>query len=547
MRTCLCHFVQIFDIIFLMKKYTVLLVDDEPEVIEIMQKKIDWEGLGFTVYGTAENGVQALEMINDNPPDVVMTDIKMPYMDGMELSAHIREKYPDIRIVVFTGFDEFEYAKQAIHLNITEYILKPVNATELTEALDKIRSDLDKEREGQKNIDSLMKYYEESLPAMKSRFATLLIENQVPSDQIESMAAEYRFSLTEPYVCVVIFHVSKTHAPEGTDYQVLRMAVWRYVYDRLKNKWNVLFLSYQHDNVMIVQMHEAEDATKLTDDCSIVARNAGHVTGSVVTAGMGHVTDGMEGLRASWLGAREALSYRVLYGTGRAINISEITPGGNDSYEIGGTESVHAILQQIRMGDEKSLNDSIDDFFAGVTEHATSVTQYRLELSGLVSSLITFAGNNQVTVNSDNDPYQNITEMDRASFAEWLKSVCIDMQSQISAARVSSGVSYVDKAKNYVLNNYQNPKLSIGDVCSELGVSESYFSGVFKKTTGESFVSYLTEFRMETAARLLLETSDKSYVIGKAVGFEDANYFSYVFKKQYGVSPTRYRKREEAK
>ena len=105
MRTCLCHFVPIFAIIFLMEKYTVLLVDDEPEVIEIIQKKIDWEGLGFTVYGTAENGVQALEMINANPPDVVMTDIKMPYMDGMELSAHIREKYPDIRIVVFTCFD----------------------------------------------------------------------------------------------------------------------------------------------------------------------------------------------------------------------------------------------------------------------------------------------------------------------------------------------------------------------------------------------------------------------------------------------------------
>ena len=105
----------------------------------------------------------------------------------------------------------------------------------------------------------------------------------------------------------------------------------------------------------------------------------------------------------------------------------------------------------------------------------------------------------------------------------------------------------MDKTKAYVKEHYSESGLSIGDVCRTLGVSESYFSSVFKKETGESFVSYLTEYRMETAARLLLETSDKSYVIGKKVGFEDANYFSYVFKKQYGVSPTRYRKREEAK
>lgn len=545
--TCLCHFVPIFAIIFLMEKYTVLLVDDEPEVIEIMQKKIDWEGLGFTVYGTAENGVQALEMIYDNPPDVVMTDIKMPYMDGMELSAHIREKYPDIRIVVFTGFDEFEYAKQAIHLNITEYILKPVNATELAETLDKIRSDLDKEREGQKNIDSLIRYYQETLPAMQSRFLTMLLENQIPDDEIDREKEEHRVEISEPYVVAVIFHVSTTHMPEGADYQVLRMAVWKYVNERLREKWKALFLSYQHDTVMVAQLSEERDLTRLTDECGMVCSNSGHMTGALVSAGVGTAVEDIRNLRTSWLGAREALSYRVLYGTGKAINIREIAPAGNDYYDIGDGEDVHAILQQIRMGTEELLNEAIDHYSENLTARAASVDQYHVELSGLIANLIDFTKNNEIPESwgEYSDPYRNITEMDQTSFIAWLKKTCLNMQKRLAVIRESSGASYVDKTKTYVKEHYSESGLSIGDVCRTLGVSESYFSSVFKKETGESFVSYLTEYRMETAARLLLETSDKSYVIGKKVGFEDANYFSYVFKKQYGVSPTRYRKREE--
>lgn len=530
-----------------MEKYSVLLVDDEPEVIQIMLKKIDWEGLGFTVSGYAENGASALEMINQNPPDVVMTDIRMPYMDGMELSGHIREQYPDMRIVLFTGFDEFEYARTAIHLNISEYILKPVNAAELTETLTRIRADLDRERKEQQNIDTLMRYYNESLPAMQSRFAVMLLENQIAADQIERLAEEYRFSIEKPFATVAIFHVSRTHMPEGGDYQVLRMAVWRYAYDRLKDRWRVLFFSYQHDNVMIVQLDESTDIRRLTDECSIVARNAGHVTGAVVTVGIGRVIRSVSEIRDCWLGAREALSYRVIFGTGRAINIREATPGGKDTYEIGGEESIHNILQKIRMGDDASLREAVEEYFSRLSDHFLSLGQYRTELTGLVTAILQFARKNQIRMNEVADPYSNITGMDRAAFEDWILSVCLDLQHRLAAARTSSGVSYVDSARSIVMQNYQDPDLSIGDVCKSLGVSESYFSGVFKKTTGESFVSYLTRIRMEIAAQLLTETTDKSYVIGKKVGFLDANYFSYVFKKQYGVSPSRYRKKEEDK
>ena len=135
--------------------YTVLLVDDEEEVIQVIMKKINWEGLGFSVIGYATNGVKALEMVEEFQPDVVMTDIKMPYMDGMELSGRIKTELPATKILLFTGYDEFEYAKEAVHLEVEEYILKPVNSIELTNVLTQVKIKLDQEISEKRNVATL--------------------------------------------------------------------------------------------------------------------------------------------------------------------------------------------------------------------------------------------------------------------------------------------------------------------------------------------------------------------------------------------------------
>ena len=130
-----------------MEQYKVILVDDEVEVIDVMKKKIRWNDLGFDVVGSATNGVKALELVEKLQPDVVLTDIKMPYMDGLELARKLNQDYPNIYIMLCTGFDEFEYAKEAVHLEIKEYMLKPINASELSAGLTKLKDTLPDEAE----------------------------------------------------------------------------------------------------------------------------------------------------------------------------------------------------------------------------------------------------------------------------------------------------------------------------------------------------------------------------------------------------------------
>ena len=126
-----------------MQQYSVLLVDDEEDVIRVIMKKIDWERMGFTVIGYAHNGVEALEMVEECVPDVVLTDIKMPYMDGLAMSRKLKERYQNIKIIIFSGFDEFEYAKQCIGLGITDYLLKPIVRADIQSACKKAIHELD--------------------------------------------------------------------------------------------------------------------------------------------------------------------------------------------------------------------------------------------------------------------------------------------------------------------------------------------------------------------------------------------------------------------
>ncbi len=175
-----------------MEQYKVILVDDEVEVIDVMKKKIRWNDLGFDVVGSATNGVKALELVEKLQPDVVLTDIKMPYMDGLELARKLNQDYPNIYIMLCTGFDEFEYAKEAVHLEIKEYMLKPISATELSESLMKLKATLDREREEKLNVKKLEDYFQEVLPKLQSNFFISLIEGRVREEDYERFLLDYQ-------------------------------------------------------------------------------------------------------------------------------------------------------------------------------------------------------------------------------------------------------------------------------------------------------------------------------------------------------------------
>lgn len=171
--------------------YKIMLVDDEEEVRTSIIRKMDWEALGFHVVGDAENGEDALEKIHILEPDVIITDIHMPYMDGLQLAETVREKYPGKEVVIFSGYNDFEYAKQAIKCGVTEYILKPVNSEELGEILQRIRQKRDRYLEQQRDISILRENYRKNFPILKEKFLNDWMEEKTVREELYDKLEEY--------------------------------------------------------------------------------------------------------------------------------------------------------------------------------------------------------------------------------------------------------------------------------------------------------------------------------------------------------------------
>ena len=525
-----------------MRLYSVLLVDDEEDAFQVIMRKINWEELGFSIAGYAGNGIEALEMAEKTQPDVVMTDIRMPYMDGLTLSRKLKELYPNIKIIIFSGFDEFEYAREAIRIEAEAYVLKPINAGELRKIFENLRADMDRERDEKQNIDKLQKYYLESLPVLQENFYTLLIEGRISADKLEQYFKEYQIQMSGPYYVVTVLHmIDLTGKLEP---YLTAVAVKKLAEEQVAEKWDCKIFSYLGEIIIITQLSEKKEVTDYTDYMDRFCKMARRVCRAEVTAGIGRVCDEMSDLPVSYKGAADAVSYRVILGNTRAINITEVNPkNGDEAWE---ERTVRQIFKTIKTGNRTSLEEAVSECVKQLFGRETSLQKYRLLIMEIITDIFRFGSDNQLKMEQifgeNEDVYSKVIRMESVdALKKWLTDVSVKMQDMILADRTNTTKSFVRRAKEYVKEHYSDQELSVEVVCKALGVSTSYFSTVFKKETGKTFVKYLTEFRMEKAADLLLTKKEKTYLIAQKVGYSDPNYFSYVFKRQFGVPPSKYR------
>ena len=530
-----------------MNKYSVLLVDDEEEVFEVIRKKLDWEAMGFYVAGYARNGVEALEMTEEMQVDVVMTDIKMPYMDGLTLCKKLKELYPTMKVIIFSGFDEFEYAKEAIKIEAEEYILKPVNSNELREVFERIKVNLDRELDEKRNIDKLREYYMESLPVLQENFYTSLIEGRIMGNEIEEYARNYQIEFAGPYYVVTVLHISTANpiSEDTIDPILLAVSVEKLAKEQLAGKWDSRVVTYLGDIIVITQLPNEESITRFTDRMDRICKMAGRVCKALVTAGIGHICNQPAGLPVSYQGAQTAISYRVLYGTGRSINIAETDP--RENVDVPWEESyIQEIIKRIKMGEAESLQAEIRKFTAQIAGSRMSLQKYRILIMELITEFFRLGANNRIDLEEvfgeNSDVYTQAIQLESPEALEkWLCENCLKMQKQVLNERRDTTKSFVKKAIAYVKEHYADQDLSIETICGYLSVSAAYFSTVFKKETGKTFINYLTDYRMEVAENLLLTENEKTYIIAQKVGYSDPNYFSYAFKKQFGMSPSKYK------
>ena len=531
-------------------RYSVLLVDDEEDVIRIIMKKLDWESMGLVIIGHAANGVEALEMAEELSPDIVMTDIKMPYMDGLTLCKKLKELSRTIRVIIFSGFDEFEYAKEAIKMEAAEYLLKPVNAVELKEVFERVKNDLDRELDEKRNTDKLRAYYMESLPVLQESFYMALLEGRIAPEQIGRYMDSYQVQLQGPYYVVAVLHLSQQSLEEEyrMDPFLQAVSVRKFAEEQVEDRWRSRVVIYLGDIIMISQMHSREEMLEYTNEMDRLCRMAKKVCNARITAGIGYLCDNLEQLPLSYQGAKQAVSYRVLYGNTRAISISEVEPAEHVelNWEDVYSTYIQQIMKKVRVGEQDGLEKAISQFTEWLSGEQISMQKYRIVMMELVAELFRFTASHNLNPENvfggNGDVYSQVLQMESAEVLDrWLRRVCTNLQNAVMNERQDSTKFFVKNAEEYVKEHFADQDLGVDEVCRKLNVSAAYFSTIFKKETGKTFVRYLTDYRMEKAVNMLMTGNEKTYVIAEKVGYAEPNYFSYVFKKQFGMSPSKYK------
>lgn len=527
-----------------MEYYKVLLVDDEEDVRRAIVRKMDWRSLGFELAGEAGNGEEALELAERLEPDVVMTDIKMPFMDGLELCRRIKQLLPGVRVAVFSGFDEFEYAKEAITQQVEEYILKPIDAGELAAVFRRMRQSLDAEIAQRRDLERLRRHYEESAPLMRQQLLSGLLDGHTPPEVIANKLAGYGLNVTAAVYCVaVVRHEPEDGAKEET--HLLSISLGQLIEETLSPEIQYHLVQMPDQIALLFLLEAGSEPRQVMDLLGRLFPTAKRLLGLRLSVGVGGLCTRLDEIPRCYDEACSALEYQLLMEPGQCIYIGDIEPGAATPESPDG-KYTEEVLRQIKVGQREDLEIAVQDLILHLKKVHTGIQQYQIYFLELFTELLKLIRTYRM---DEKEARQDSLLLEGVSLqfatldelGHWLLDYCDNLRLLARRERKDSVRILTDRAKTLIVENFADSTLSLDTVCKSLGVSPAYFSTVFKRETEKGFVGYLTDLRMEKAQELLVTTDDKTYQIAEKTGYTDPNYFSYVFKKQLGVSPSKYK------
>ena len=501
-----------------MELYRVLLVDDEEDIREGISRKMDWLGLGFSLVGEAANGQDALELAESLRPDVILTDIKMPFMDGLELCRILTDRLPAARFVVFSGFDAFEYAKQAIQMNVVEYILKPINADELSAVLRRLKDQLDRERAERRNVELLRSRYMENLPILRELFYANLLDGRIEPGTERDRAAHLDIDLQGEEWAVGLAYIGSDRRDALSTLSIQNLLEETLTADRCK-------LSLYNDWVaVIVSLTESFTIYDLIRVLDRVCTLAASYLGLTLTVGVGAPCKELSGMARSAAEARTALEYRSMVGRGQVIYIGDLEPDGGQVLTFEEADE-RTLTAAVRLGSEQEVRDAAAALAGKIREANPSAGQYNLFLMELVTHLMKMTrrsgvGVEEVFGTGFSLPIQDSALPSLEELEDWCAERYLRLRTLIRRRQTDSAGQTVETAKEYIRQHYAESDLSVEKLCAYLHLSSTYFSTLFKRETGTSFTAYVTTVRMEAAAEAIRGTEEKTYLIAQRCGYD---------------------------
>lgn len=545
----------------------IFLAEDEVVVRETIKRMIPWEELGFELVGEAADGEMALPLLIRQQPDLLITDIKMPFMDGLTLARLAKKEIPGLKVVILSGYDDFNYAKQAIGIGVEDYLLKPITKNALIERLSEIRSRYEHEKTQKEYYEKFQREMQAYEKNSSRDFFEALIGGSMDMMEVYKRAEKLGLDIVAEAYNVLIFTMN---CDEDFSGQRDEYSSWEAEsLELLENFFAghssaMLFRSniFSYGVLLKGQRETIEENTRACVDeiRKILSRQDGRREWFLA---VGQSVDRLSQIQKSYHTASRAFSQRYLYDE-NILYYDEMEtmehPGGQAETEdnaylqkVDVNALNPAILQKfLSNGLQEETENFVKDYFYAIGQEPMESLVFRnyviLNVRFSVISFIKGLGcdtNEMESADTEEVLAESGKNMESAiAYAKKMISQAIEIRDQNSG---NKNRSILKTAVDFIDSHYMDEEISLNTVANVANVSSNHFSALFSQNMGQTFIEYLTTLRMNKAKELLRCTGMRSSEIAGEIGYKDAHYFSYLFKKTQGMTPSDYRKAREEK
>lgn len=535
----------------------VFLVEDEVIMRNGIKNNIHWEKEGMEFVGEAGDGELAYPLIKKTEPDILITDIQMPFMDGLELSRIVKKELPKTKIVIISGYGEFEYAKQAISIGVTDYLLKPISSAKLLEAIKRVGEVIEKERREEEILQRYQTDMEESIQADRQKLLCHMVSGTLSSGEILEQASRLELDVTAPFYQVLLF---KLIPCEGKAPEIVEPAIEAVGTYLEENPDIMVFRTGLEGFVLIIKGGgEAQTGDRMEACAAALKRLTENYSQVCYFGGVGNIVQRMGDISKSYHQANRAFASRFFTDLNQILTLEQVGTIQNPEMEHIDVEELRyskigrsQVERFLKNGTVEEVEEFVEEYFFNIGEKNHKSLIFRqyvvmdmfMGAADFLKALGLTTDNLTVECRDINDVALRAGAVEEVK--GYLRKLFIEtlvLRDNLSNKRYGQ---LLDDAKAYIKENFQNCDISLNMVSAQIGISSSYLSTIFGQESDGTFVGYLTDLRIEKAKEYLMCTGMRSSEIGYEVGYRDSHYFSYIFKKMTGCTPREYRARGKA-
>lgn len=521
--------------------YSVFIVDDEHIVLEGIRNTIDWENSQFTFAGEASDGELALSMIHEMKPDILITDIKMPFMDGLELAKILKKIQPWIRIIILSGHDEFEYAKAAISIGVEDYILKPFTHDDLIRSLNKVAANLDKEKKQLSDMTQLREELESNSTLMRNKFLSDLVFGNIDHAEAMQKASSLNLDFISRYYKIIINDLRN----EKQNHNAIQEAKVR-LNSLVKNWPDVIsFFIGPERCVCILKGNSREDIDNSSFDYAEAIEHivTQHLDCNVISS-ISKTVDHFSQIGECYNDADKILQMTRIWNKSRILSSDDVKNSSDGKISL---QDKDPLVDNLKYAGKNEIDSIISLYIEILNDNSQSFTviaSYLLvDVIMAVSKLIEELDGkvNEIMPEILQHSFVEESIQNEEIFVKNVRNILTRLLDYRDSRIQGRYGDVIIKAKDYIEKNYASQDTCLTTVAEEVHLSPNHFSTIFSQECGITFIEFLTNVRVEAAKKLLKETDMKGSDIAYECGFGDPHYFSFIFKKTTGMSPREYR------